>query len=160
MLRSLIGKVCEVAIKLTPHNGARVRLQRVKGVKIGSHVYLGYDVHIDVALPGLVEIEDHARIGPGVIIMAHARPGDPWLGYLGEQRAKVVIRRHAAIYPGSIVMPGVTVGECAIVRAGSVVESDVPPFTVVGGAPARVLEELPREKAEMTGHPGERAMRA
>lgn len=151
MLRAAIGKACEVAVKLAPSNGLRVRLQRAKGVTVGRGVYLGYDVHIDAAMPWLVEIEDHARISHGVIILAHSRPGDAWMEHLGEQRAKVTIRRHAAIYAGSILMPGVTVGECAIVRAGSVVESDVPPFTVVGGVPARVLEELPRDKARGMG---------
>jgi acetyltransferase-like isoleucine patch superfamily enzyme len=59
----------------------------------------------------------------------------------------VRIKRHAAIFAGSILMPGMTIGECAIVRAGAVVETSVPPFTVVAGVPARVVEELTREKA-------------
>ena len=70
------------------------------------------------------------------------------MDYLGEQRAPVRIKRHAAVYPGAIVMPGVTVGECAIVREGAVVLEPVPPFTVVAGNPARVIKKLPREKAQ------------
>ena len=132
--------------KHVPSNALRIKAQRAKGVRIGAHVYLGYDTNIDAAYPELVEIDDHARIGIGVIILAHSRPADAWMKHLGEQVAAVRIRRHASLYAGAIVMPGVTVGEYAIVREGAVVTEDVPPFTMVAGSPARVIEQLPREK--------------
>lgn len=131
-----------------PSNALRIGCQRFRGVKIGQNVFLGYDVVIDQTYPELVEIEDHARIGPGAIILAHSRPGDCWMSYMGEQRAPVRVKRHAAIYAGAIITPGVTVGECAIVREGAVVEEDVPPYAVVAGNPGRVIEELPQEKAQ------------
>lgn len=138
-----------------PSNALRVRFQRSKGVKIGRNVYLGYDTHIDTAYPELIEIEDHARIGIGAVILAHSRPADAWMEHLGEHRAPVRIKRHAAVYAGAILTPGVTVGEYAIVKEGAVVVDDVPPFTVVAGVPARVIEELPKEKAVdgARGHP-------
>jgi acetyltransferase-like isoleucine patch superfamily enzyme len=138
----------ELAAKHAPSNALRVRAQRAKGVKVGQQVYLGYDVNIDAAYPQLVEIEDHARIGIGAIILAHSRPADAWMKHLGEQVAPVRIRRHASLYAGAIVMPGVTVGEYAIVREGTVVTEDVPPFAVVAGSPARVIAELPRERVD------------
>jgi acetyltransferase-like isoleucine patch superfamily enzyme len=136
----------DLAAKHAPSNALRVRAQRAKGVKIGHHVYVGYDVNIDAAYPQLVEIEDYARIGIGAIILAHSRPADAWMQHLGEQVAPVRIRRHASLYAGAIVMPGVTVGEYAIVREGAVVTEDVPPFAMVAGSPARVVEQLPRER--------------
>lgn len=139
--------VLDLLARQAPSNALRIRCQRAKGVRVGANVYLGYDAIIDSAYPHLVQIEDHARIGVGSIIMAHARPADGWLGYLGETRGPVVIKRHAALYPGVIVMPGVTVGEYAIVREGAVVTEDVPPYSVVAGNPARVIEALPRDKA-------------
>ena len=53
-----------------------------------------------------------------------------------------------AIYRGmgATVMPGVTIGEYAVVREGAVVLEDVPPFAVAAGNPARVIETLPRDK--------------
>jgi acetyltransferase-like isoleucine patch superfamily enzyme len=145
----------DLAGKHLPSNALRIKAQRAKGVKIGANVYLGYDVNIDTAYPELVEIEDHARIGIGVIILAHSRPADAWMKHLGEQVAPVRIRRHASLYAGAIVMPGVTVGEYAIVREGAVVLDDVPACAMVSGAPARVIEQLPREKlddARAAGH--------
>jgi acetyltransferase-like isoleucine patch superfamily enzyme len=138
----------DLAGKHLPSNGLRIKAQQAKGVKIGKNVYLGYDVNIDTAYPELVEIEDYARIGIGAIILAHSRPADAWMKHLGEQVAAVRIRRHASLYAGAIVMPGVTVGEYAIVREGSVVTADVPPFTMVAGSPAHVIEKLPREKVD------------
>lgn len=144
-----VGKFADVLAKQVPSNAARIKLQRAKGVRIGQNVFLGYDVNLDPSCPDKIEIRDHARISPGVIILAHSRPGDAWLEHMPEQIAPVVIERHAAIYAGAIIMPGVTVGECAIVREGSVVTENVPPYTMVAGSPARVIEQLPREKARL-----------
>jgi acetyltransferase-like isoleucine patch superfamily enzyme len=52
---------------------------------------------------------------------------------------------HAWIGINCIILKGVTIGEGAIIGAGSVVTKDVPPWTVAGGNPARVLKELPVE---------------
>lgn len=145
----LVGKFADVLAKQVPSNAMRVKLQRAKGVRIGQNVFLGYDVNIDPSCPDKIEIHDHARISPGVIILAHSRPGDAWLEHMPERIAPVVIERHAAIYAGAIIMPGVTVGECAIVREGAVVTENVPPYTMVAGSPARVIEQLPREKARL-----------
>jgi len=62
--------------------------------------------------------------------------------------APVRIGNRAWLGVNAIVMKGVTVGEGAVVAAGAVVVSDVPPHTVVGGNPARVLRELPGPREE------------
>ncbi len=137
----------DLMARLVPSNALRIKLQRAKGVKIGQNVYLGYDTHIDTAYPHLVEIEDFARVAIGAVVLAHSRPADAWMKHLGEQKAPVRIKRHAAVYAGAILTPGVTVGEYAIVKEGAVVVEDVPPYTVVAGVPARVIETLPKERA-------------
>lgn len=141
-MRQLARRLLDLLAKLLPVNSWRIACQRAKGVRIGRGVYLASDVNIDLAYPELVEIRDRARIGIGVIILAHNRPGDRLLPVLGEQRAPVVIGRDAALYAGAIVLPGVTVGEGAVVGAGSVVEQDVPPFTYVCGVPAQIVRRF------------------
>lgn len=60
--------------------------------------------------------------------------------------APIAVGNKAWIGFNSIILKGVTIGEGAVVGAGSVVTSDVPPFTVVAGNPARVIRELSAEE--------------
>jgi acetyltransferase-like isoleucine patch superfamily enzyme len=155
-LQTSLNKIYDLLSKHLPSNGLRIACQRAKGVKIGSNVYLAYDVNIELVYPELVEIGDNARIGIGVVILAHNRPSDAWLAHLGHVEKPVRIGRDAVIAAGAIVLPGVTVGDFAIVREGSVVEQDVPPYTIAAGMPAKVIQELPRDKVQMDvrGRPG------
>ena len=56
-----------------------------------------------------------------------------------------LVKKGASIGSGATLLCGVTVGEYALVGAGSVVTKDVPPFTVVAGNPAKALRTLPRK---------------
>jgi acetyltransferase-like isoleucine patch superfamily enzyme len=92
------------------------------GVRIGRDVGIG---------PGVTIISSvHAEEGRGVPIL-HAR----------LEFAPVVVEDDADLGVGSIVLPGVTIGRGAQVGAGAVVTTDVPPYSVVAGVPARVLRE-------------------
>lgn len=55
---------------------------------------------------------------------------------------EIAIQNDAWIGAGTIILPGVTVGECSVVGAGSVVTKDVPPYTVVAGNPAKFLRRV------------------
>ena len=59
--------------------------------------------------------------------------------YFKTKGAPVCIRDNAFIFSNSLIMPGVTIGEGAVVLAGSVVTKDVDPYTVVGGNPAKIV---------------------
>ena len=54
--------------------------------------------------------------------------------------AQVIIKDNAFIFSNALIMPGVTIGEGAIVLAGSVVTKDVEPWTIVGGNPAKLIK--------------------
>jgi acetyltransferase-like isoleucine patch superfamily enzyme len=153
-LQTSLNKIYDLLSKHVPSNALRIACQRAKGVKFGQNCYLAYDVNIDLMYPELVEIGDNVRIGIGVIILAHDRPSDGWLAHLGETQRPVRIARDAVIAAGAIVLPGVTVGEFAIVREGAVVEQNVPAFTMVAGVPARVIQELPRGRIQPPAAPG------
>jgi acetyltransferase-like isoleucine patch superfamily enzyme len=68
--------------------------------------------------------------------------------HLGNEgsRKPVIIENDAWIGARVIILKGTTVGEGAVVAAGSVVSRDIPPFTVWGGNPARLIKELPGDK--------------
>lgn len=116
---SLLARVAPGATTL------RVVLHRMRGVKIGRGVWIGYDAIIETSHPELVTIGDGAAIGIRATIVAHTR----------ESRS-VTICKDASIGIGAIVLPNVTVGEGAVVTPGSVVSRSVPPMTVVRGNPA------------------------
>ncbi|RJS74833.1 acyltransferase [Candidatus Bathyarchaeota archaeon] len=140
----ILGRLLRILAWVSPVYQFRCSLLRKSGVKIGRNVYIGFLVMVDGEYPEYIEIEDEASIGPGVILMAHsgASPFHQRLKLYGEKPKKVKIERGAWLAAGSVILPGVTIGEGAIVTAGSVVSRDVPPYTVVGGHPARPLKKL------------------
>lgn len=121
--------------------GTFVEIQ--KGAFIGRHVKISSHSFICEG----VTIEDDVFIGHGVMFIndKYPRSTSPTGGLQTEEDWQVVptlIKKGASIGSNATVLCGITVGEQAIVGAGSVVTSDVPPFTVVAGNPARVLRKL------------------
>ena len=87
-------------------------------------------------------LEDYVGWGPGARVLGSEHTGMPPNTPIIQtdlRIAPVVVRRGADIGTGAILLPGVTVGEHALVGAGSVVTEDVPDYAIVAGAPARVL---------------------
>ncbi len=108
-----------------------------KNCKISSHTFICEGV----------TIEDGVFIGHGVTFINDLYPrATTEEGSLQtEQDWKVIpttVKKRASIGSGTTILAGVTIGEEAIVGAGSVVTKDVPPRTVVAGNPARVLRTL------------------
>ena len=128
-----------------PHPKLTVAFHRMRGVKIGNPVYIGPRVHIDFLYPSLVTIENYVSIGMNCMIFAHSNPTcSVWLKnkFYPRTVAPVTIKRGAWIPPGSIILPGVTIGEHSVVAAGSLVSKDVEPFTLVAGRPAVLVKKF------------------
>ena len=125
-----------------PWGGFRKWFQRQRGVKIGKGVHWGTNVVVDNAFPYFVVIEDKASVSGNDYFLAHCKPMDYHAGCSESFVAPVIVRRHAWIAVNVTILPGVEIGEGAIVSAGSVVNKDVPPFTVVQGNPAKVVADL------------------
>lgn len=125
-----IGDGCKI--------GAFVEIQR--GVQVGSKV----KIEAFVFLPEGVEIEDEAFIGPHVCFTNDPYPAATNMdgSLLQPDEWQVVptrVKRGASIGANATIMCGVTIGEGALVGAGSVVTHDVPDYAVVYGSPARVV---------------------
>ena len=108
---------------------------------IEHHVCIGNDVriHSQVFVPEYSEIEDEAWLGPNGVLSNAKYPLSPGVK---ESLKGPVIRKRAKIGANVTILPGVTVGEDAIVGAGSVGVADVPDGKVVVGNPARVIKEV------------------
>jgi len=117
--------------------GTFVEIQ--KGVKVGRNVKISSHTFICEG----VSIEDDVFIGHNVSFIndRHPRSTNQGGGLQSETDWKVVltlVKRGASIGTSATIMCGVTIGERAMVGAGSVVTKDVPPDAVVVGVPARV----------------------
>lgn len=130
--------------------GARVgrRVVFYPGVWIapGRNLVLGDDVDLAVGVivttSGGVEIGARTLVGYRAQILSanHVIPeGRGRIFDSGHDRQRVLIGADAWIGAAAIILPGVTVGEGAVVAAGSVVTRDVEPFTIVAGVPARLV---------------------
>ncbi|WP_050616310.1 maltose acetyltransferase domain-containing protein [Bacillus testis] len=90
-----------------------------------------------------VTFGDHCMLGPGVHIYTATHPLDAKERASGFEFGKpVTIGNHVWLGGGCIINPGVTIGDNAVIASGAVVTKDVPPSTVVGGNPARVLKKI------------------
>jgi acetyltransferase-like isoleucine patch superfamily enzyme len=96
-------------------------------------------------LVGDMIIEDHVFVGMGVMT---TNDNDVYLTRFGLHPTALkgpVLRRFSVVGTGATLLPGVEIGEGAVVAAGAVVTRDVPPWTMVAGVPARVLKPVPAE---------------
>ena len=110
-----------------------------KTTRVGKNVFVNFGcTFLD---QGGITLEDGVFIGPGVKILTEAHPEQPEIRHTLLTRP-VIIRRKAWIGAGAIILPGVTVGENAIIAAGAVVTKDVSDNTVVAGVPARILRTI------------------
>lgn len=151
LIKSFFGKVIQwMAMTRFPIGAKnRCRLERMRGVKIGKHVFLGGGNILDRVSPNLITIEEYVSLAGGVNILTHSNPTEPLREILGEEYhvlAPVHIKSGAWIALNVVILPGVTIGENAIVATGSVVMKDVAPYTLVGGTPAKFIKDIPRTK--------------
>lgn len=110
------------------------------GTRVGRNVFVNqnctfYDL-------GGLDIGDDVMIGPNVSIITSGHPVEPSRRRDGVTARPVMIGKNVWIAAGVTIIGGVTIGENSVVAAGSVVTRDVPPNTLVGGNPARIIRSI------------------
>jgi acetyltransferase-like isoleucine patch superfamily enzyme len=128
-----VGDETKIGTFVEIQKGARIG----KRCKVSSHTFICEGV----------TVEDEVFIGHNVTFINDRYPRatrqDGGLQADADwQCVPTVVRRGASIGSSATLLCGITVGECAVVGAGSVVTKDVPPHAVVAGNPARVLKRL------------------
>ena len=113
------------------------QIDRANKIKIGNNVFINHSL-TTVALGGIT-IEDNVQIAPGVTMLT-ANHDIEHMNIL--KTAPINIKEGAWIGARAVLLPGVTIGEHAIVGAGAVVTKDVESYTVVGGNPAKLIKNL------------------
>ena len=134
--------VLERFASIAPVPSWRVALHRMRGIDIGKNVYIGYDVIFDRIYPHHIHIDDYVEIGDRSIISAHSR-GSMLLRSTYERKIEpVFIHKGAWVMPGVIIIPGINIGELAVIGTGSVVTKDIPSNSLAVGIPAKVIRVL------------------
>ncbi|KAA9394869.1 sugar O-acetyltransferase [Kocuria coralli] len=110
-----------------------------KNIRLGERVFINSGCRFQDQ--GGITIGDDALVGHNVVIATLNHDLDPELR-ASTVPAPVVIGHSVWIGANATVLPGVTIGDGAVVAAGAVVTKDVPARTVVGGVPARVIKNL------------------
>ena len=109
-------------------------------IRVGRNVFINQNCTL-YDLGGL-DIGDDVMIGPNVSILTAGHPLEPSQRRTATIGKPIVIERNVWIAAGATILGGVTVGENSVIAAGSVVTRDVPPNTLVGGNPARVIRSI------------------
>lgn len=131
----------------------RAKILRKMGCHVGEDVFIGDYVRVDTSHADMITIEDRVSIASGCRLLCHQRDfsdycvGDDYmkLGYIVKP---IVLKKGCLVGMESFVMPGVTIGEGAIVGAGSLVTKDIPAWTIAAGRPAKVLKEIPQRTVD------------
>jgi acetyltransferase-like isoleucine patch superfamily enzyme len=131
-----IGEDCDIESQVIVHHAEG----GYQNLHIGSGCHIGKQVFLDLAAP--IEIGDRVTISMRATILTHIDVGRSPLGERDYPPARhaVHIRRGAYIGAGATILPGVEVGECAVVGAGAVVTKNVNPREAVTGVPARFMK--------------------
>jgi UDP-2-acetamido-3-amino-2,3-dideoxy-glucuronate N-acetyltransferase len=123
--KAVIGRNCNICAHTFIEND----------VRIGNNVTLKCGVYLWDG----IDIEDDVFIGPNATFTNDKYPRSK--RFL-DQHPRIRVKVGASLGANCTILPGVTIGEGAMVGAGAVVTKDVPPYTVVAGNPAKILRQL------------------
>lgn len=126
------------------------RIEGGRGVKLGRYVHIAS--FASILGGGEAEMGDFSGMGQGARLITGSgypfefedilprviAPDHP----VFRSKGRIVMERFSFVAVNAVVLPDVTIGEGAVVGAGSVVTKDVPPWTLVAGFPARVVRKL------------------
>lgn len=160
--RSLFWRLLGVQIGKKTYIGKGVLIANTSKVKIGNHVritnhsvingannggtYIGNYVAINrncwITGGGSIKIMDYAQMGPNCNILSsnHSFKRDELIFNQGSVDKPVLIKEDVWLGANVVVLPGVTIGEGAVVGAGSVVTKDIEPYSIVAGVPAKFIK--------------------
>ena len=111
-----------------------------KGVKIGNCCFIGDESLIDLA--DQISMADYVTIAERVTILTHTNVGykdHPLQKYFPSFSKPVIFEYGSFIGANVTILPGVKIGKCAFIAAGSVVTEDIPEFGLAAGIPAKVI---------------------
>lgn len=138
-IRNLLSEIMGSEIDESVNVFTPLYINYGKHTKIGKNVFINFDcTFLDL---GGITIEDNVLIAPKVNLLSEGHPVLPELRH-SLMVGHIHIKKNAWIGANATILPGVTIGENAIVASGAVVSEDVAENTIVGGIPAKVIKTI------------------
>lgn len=131
--------------------GPYVNIYNPSRLTLGKHVYIGFSTYIG---DGDITLEDEVVIGPHCSITAgnHLfKNGSVRFG--GYEYKPIRIGKGSWLGANVCVLAGVTIGQGSLIAAGSVVTKDVPPYSIMGGVPAKLIKSQAPDSSVQTQAP-------
>ncbi len=119
--------------RVLPSFAVKNFLYRSLGARIGRNASVGLMVMFDIFFPEQIEIGENVILGYNTTLLGHEFLKDEW------RIGKVVIEKDAVVGANCTILPGIVIGEGAVVSAMSLVNRDIPPHSFYGGVPVRDL---------------------
>lgn len=133
-----------------PYKYVRIWALKKCGFQIGNDVYIGDNLTLTVGFADRsmkLIIGDRAAIGSNSTLVIASHPNESRLKpILLPPKRIITIGNDTWIGVNVIILPGISIGECCIIGAGSVVTHDIPSFSIAVGNPARILKEVDKSK--------------
>lgn len=118
------------------------------GCHVGKDVFVGSQVWVDSGHADLIYIGDHTHITARTVLLCHKKDLKAYYKYddyakLPYMKGEIHIGNGCSTGTGTMIMPGVTIGDGAVIGAYSLVTKDIPSWTIAMGRPAKVVKEIP-----------------
>ena len=122
--------------------GADLYIKRLvkRGSKLGKNVDFEKGVNVDANFPWLIEIGDNVVLSPWVYILSHDAASRKATGL--TRIGKVKVEKDVYVGAKTTILPGVVIGEGCIIGANSLVNKDIPPFSVAAGNPIKIISTV------------------
>lgn len=141
-LKNSLYRWCGVKIGTHVRICSSVRIFGPGTLEIGDDVWIGHQVMLSTGC--LIKIGSHVDIAPRVYMGTGTHEIDPTGSHSAGAGVQHVIRIGDGVWlcAASIILPGVEIGNKAVIAAGSVVNSPIEPMVIAGGAPCKKIKEL------------------
>ncbi len=148
MIKKLPLKMIRWLASSHPDNRTRKLLYRLSNITIGKDSVININFIVSDDYQQLLKIGERVAISPNVTIVCCSAPNNSLLNehpYVKESlimEKEVIIEDDVWVGSNVVILPGVTIGQKAIIGAGSVVTKSVEPFSIYAGAPAKKIRNL------------------
>jgi galactoside O-acetyltransferase len=113
-------------------------------IEVGSFVSFNRNVHMNASVGGSIKIDDFCLIGPNVVMRTANHNYEDLQTPIRQQghiTGDIHLEKNVWIGSNVVILKDVRIGEGSIIAAGSVVNKDIPPFTIAGGVPIKIIKK-------------------